>query len=292
MTLTGLYVPLITPFDAAGAVDLDALESLAYRVLAAGATGLVALGTTAEAAALDARERRDVVGVLSRVCRERAAPLMVGAATPQALDLLRDRPEVVAALSVVPPFTRPGEAGVLAHFRQLAAVSPVPLVVYHVPCRTGQELSAEGLRRLAGLPGVVGVKYAAGGIDDRTVAIMADVPSGFAVLAGDDAVVSPLLALGAHGAVLASAHVATARFVELLDAWRAGDAGRARAVGHRLARLSRALFAEPNPTVVKGVLHAYGLIPTAGVRLPLLPAGADTVDTALRHADALAGADA
>lgn len=287
MTLTGLYVPLITPFDDAGAVALDALEALAHQVLDAGATGVVALGTTAEPAALSGPEQRAVVDVAARVCRERDAQLVVGAATPQALDVLRGRPEVVAALSVVPPFIRPGEAGVLAHFSHLAAVSPVPLVIYHVPYRTGQRLSADAVRRLAALPGVVGVKHAVGGIDDDTVALMADLPEGFAVLGGDDLFISPLLALGAHGAILASAHVATAQFVELIEAWRASDVSRARPLGHRLATLSGALFAEPNPTVVKAVLHARGSIPTAAVRLPLLPAHPDTTRAALHHADAL-----
>jgi len=91
MMLNGLYVPLITPFDAAGAVDLDALETLARQVLDAGATGLVALGTTGEPAALSGSEKRAVLDVAARVCRERSAPLVVGADTPQALDALRDR---------------------------------------------------------------------------------------------------------------------------------------------------------------------------------------------------------
>jgi 4-hydroxy-tetrahydrodipicolinate synthase len=290
MTLTGLYVPLITPFDTAGAVALDALEVLVHQVLDAGATGVVALGTTAEPGALSGPEQRAVVDVAARICRERSAQMLVGAATPEALDALRDRPEVVAALSVVPPFTRPGEAGVLAHFSHLAAASPVPLVVYHVPYRTGQHLSADALRRLADLPGVVGVKYAVGGIDDDSVALLADLPPGFAVLGGDDPFISPLLALGAHGAILASAHVATAQFVEMVNAWRAGHLARARTLGHRLAILSRALFAEPNPAVIKAVLHAHGRIPTAAVRLPLLPARPDTTRAALRHADALLGA--
>ncbi|HYN94101.1 MAG TPA: dihydrodipicolinate synthase family protein, partial [Pilimelia sp.] len=184
MTLTGLYVPLITPFDAAGAVAVDALTALAHRVLDAGATGVVALGTTAEPAALSNLERRAVLDVLAGVCRDRTAPLLVGANTAPALAALRNRPEVRAALSVVPAFSRPGEAGVLAHFRQLAGASPVPIVVYHVPYRTGQSLSAGALRRLAAIPGVAGVKHAVGGIDDDTVAFLADVPAGFAVLAG------------------------------------------------------------------------------------------------------------
>jgi 4-hydroxy-tetrahydrodipicolinate synthase len=160
----------------------------------------------------------------------------------------------------------------------------VPLVVYHVPYRTGQPLSAGTLRRIAAIPGVAGLKHAAGGIDAATVDLMADVPPGFAVLGGDDVFAAALLALGAHGAVLASAHVATGAYADLVAAWQAGDAGRARPLGHRLARLSAALFAEPNPTVVKGVLHAQGRIPTAAVRLPLLPASRATVDAALNAA--------
>jgi 4-hydroxy-tetrahydrodipicolinate synthase len=87
------------------------------------------------------------------------------------------------------------------------------------------------------------------------------------VLGGDDAFIAPLLALGAHGAILASAQIATAQFVELVTAWRTGEVAQARTIGHRLAVLSTALFAEPNPTVIKAVLHDRGRIPTAGARL-------------------------
>ncbi|MEV4748940.1 dihydrodipicolinate synthase family protein [Streptosporangium sp. NPDC049248] len=286
MTLTGVYVPLITPFDATGAVALTALEALAHEVLDAGASGVVALGTTAEPASLTAAEQRGVVDVIARVCRERSARLVVGAGTVEAVQALRGRSEVVAALSVVPPFLRPGEAGIIAHFAALALASPVPLVVYHVPYRTGQHLSADTVRRLADLAGVAGIKYAVGGIDADAIELLADPPAGFAVLGGDDAFVSPLLALGAHGGILASAHLATARFVELVDAWHTGATFRARTLGHRLAAMSSAMFAEPNPTVIKAVLHAQGRIPTAAVRLPLLPAGPGSVRAALRHIDA------
>lgn len=283
MTLTGIHVPLITPFDDTGAVSLPALERLAHEVLDAGAAGVVALGTTAEPGSLTAAERRGVVDLLAGICRRRSANLVVGASTAEALDALRDRPEVTAALSVVPPFVRPGEAGVVAHFAALAAAGPVPLVVYHVPHRTGQPLSADTIRRLAGCDGVVGIKYATGRIDTDAIDLLADPPDDFAVLGGDDAFISPLLALGAHGGILASAHFATARFVELVDAWQAGAVAWARTLGHRLTPLSNALFAEPNPTVIKAVLHAQGRIPTSAVRLPLLAAGPDAVRTALRH---------
>ncbi|MEV6812748.1 dihydrodipicolinate synthase family protein [Micromonospora sp. NPDC051296] len=286
MTITGLYVPLITPFDASGAVAVDALTGLAHQVLGAGATGVVALGTTGEPEALTDAERRTVVDVVAEVCREHAAQLLVGAHSPAALRALADRPEVAAALCLVPPFVRPGEEGVLAHFAELAQGSPVPLVAYHVPCRTGQWLSAGALRRLADLPGVIGVKHAVGGIDPTTVAFLTDVPPGFAVLGGDDIVLSPLLALGGHGGIVASAHVATADFAALIDGWRTGDVGRARPLGRRLAALSTALFAEPNPTVLKAVLHAQGRIPTPAVRLPLLPAGEAATEAARRLLDA------
>jgi 4-hydroxy-tetrahydrodipicolinate synthase len=285
MTFSGVYVPLITPFDTTGAVALDALAALAHDVLAAGAAGLVALGTTGEPASLSADERRSVVDVVARVCRERDAALVLGANTPEAVRAVSDRAGVRAVLSLVPPFLRPGEEGVVAYFEALAAASPVPVIVYHVPYRTGQSLSAATVRRLAAIPGVAGIKLAAGGIDAATVELMADPPAGFAVLGGDDAFVSPLLALGAHGGMLASAHLATDSFVELVRAWQTGDPVRARALGHSLAGLALALFAEPNPTVIKGVLHARGRIPTAAVRLPLLPAAAASTRAALDQLD-------
>ncbi|GAA1242522.1 4-hydroxy-tetrahydrodipicolinate synthase [Kitasatospora nipponensis] len=294
--LRGILVPLITPFTADGELAAEALESLAHGLLDEGAGGLVALGTTGEPSALDPEERATVLDVCARVCRERGAPLVIGAGgggtrqSVAALAELRAYPEAVAALTTVPAFVRPGAAGVLAHFEELAAHSPVPLVVYHIPYRTGQELDAGALRAVGALPRVVGVKYATGGVDAQTVALLGDLPDDFAVLAGDDAVLSPLLALGASGGILASAHLATARFVELTEAWRAGEAARARALGHRLAALSASAFAEPNPTVIKGVLHAQGRIPSAAVRLPLLPAGAGAVAACLSALEALEAA--
>ena len=177
-----------------------------------------------------------MVDTLARVCRERDAPLIVGASTVRAVRALAARPAVTAALAVVPPFVRAGEEGVVAHFRALAEASPVPLVIYHVPYRTAQELSARTLRRLAGLPNVAGMKYSAGRIDADTIALLHDRPDGFAVLGGDDVILSPLLALGAEGGILASAHLATGDFVHLVEAWRAGDAGRARTLAGPLAR--------------------------------------------------------
>ncbi|MFF1902168.1 dihydrodipicolinate synthase family protein [Kitasatospora sp. NPDC058218] len=292
--LKGIYVPLVTPFAEDGSVALDALEKLAGSVLDDGAAGLVALGTTGEPATLSADERRAVTEVCAAVCAERGAQLVVGSGGPgtgaaaEELAALAARvPGVAAALVTVPSFVRPGEAGTVAHFRALAAASPVPLVAYHIPYRTGQQLTVGALRQVAAVPGVVGVKYATGGLDQDAVELLADPPAGFAVLAGEDPFLAPMLALGAAGGILASAHLATARFVELAAAWERGDVPRARALGHRLTALTVAAFAAPNPAVVKGVLHAQGRIPTPDVRLPLLPAGPAEVAAALELATAL-----
>jgi len=287
VSLHGLYVPLITPFTDEGDVAPDALEKLAHAVIDEGAAGLVALGTTGESPTLTTAERRAVLDICARVCRERGAILIAGtgsndtASTARALRDLAAWPEVAAALTVVPYYTRPSQDGIIAHFTRLAADSPVPLLVYNIPYRTGTSLSVKTLRDLAAIAGIAGIKHAVGGIDHDTVMLMADLPKDFAVLAGDDVFASPLLALGAAGGILASAHVCTSEYADFVAAWRAGEAQRGRELGNRLALLSAALFAEPNPCVIKGVLHALGKIPSPAVRLPLLPARDEAVRAAM-----------
>ncbi len=127
----------------------------------------------------------------------------------------------------------------------------------------------------------MGIKHAVPALDADAVTLLADPPPGFGVLAGDDVMATPLLALGATGGILASAHLCTGRWVATVDAWRAGDARRARCLGAPLAPLAAALFAEPTPTVIKAVLHARGRIATPDVRLPLLPPHPGTVAVAL-----------
>jgi 4-hydroxy-tetrahydrodipicolinate synthase len=265
--MNGLFVPLITPFEADGEIAYAALERLAHDVLDGGAAGVVALGTTGEPSSLSPAERGKVSALLADVCRARGASLLMG--SPEAVGL----DGVTAALTLVPPFVRPGEEGVIAHLTAVAAASPVPLVVYHVPYRTGQQLSAAAIRRIAAIPGVIGMKLATGAVDAVTVDLMSSPPDDFAVLCGDDALLSALLALGAAGAIAAAAHVRTSAYASLI----AGEVSQARG----LTRLSMAVFAEPNPTVIKGVLHAQGRIPTPDVRLPLLRASRESVDSAL-----------
>jgi 4-hydroxy-tetrahydrodipicolinate synthase len=290
----GILVPLITPFAVDGRIALDALGGLAEDALTAGATGIVALGTTAEAATLTAEEKHQVIDLCAAICRDRGATLIVGAGSNDtrssavALAELARWPEISGALVPVPYYTRPAEPGVVAHFTRLAEESPIPLIVYHIPYRTAQPLGADTLRALGRLPNVAGVKLATGGIGQDVVDLLGDCPPEFAVLAGDDLYLSPMLALGAAGGILASAHLATAQFVALAAAWSRGDLAEAQHLGYALARLSTAAFAEPNPTVIKGALHARGRIPTPDVRLPLLPAGRESVQNLLKRLAELA----
>jgi 4-hydroxy-tetrahydrodipicolinate synthase len=286
-TLAGIFVPLITPFDEAGRVDLVALERLADRCLASGAAGIVALGTTGEHATLSPGERDDVVQRCAEVCGNHQAPLVVGAGgnnTDEAAREVETRaasPGVVAILSVVPYYTRPSEAGIIAHFRVLAGASAVPIIIYNIPFRTGRRLSAEALLELADDPRIIGVKHSVDGVDEDTLRLLRDLPEGFSVLAGDDAFLFSMLCLGASGGITASAHLCTESFVAMTRAVLDGDMVGGREHAYTLAPLIAALFAEPNPAVVKGVLAARNQIATAALRLPLIQASDAAVDNAL-----------
>lgn len=295
LELRGVYVPLITPFDASGAVADDAVERLCHEYLDAGAAGIVALGTTGEAAALDPAERERVVDVCSRACAERGDQLIVGAGTNNTrasvahVEALRGVPALVAALSVVPYYVRPSEEGIVNHFRVLAEASPVPLVIYNIPYRTGRGLGAESLLELARCANVAGLKQAVGGVDTDTLAVLAGAPEAFHVLCGDDPFIYPTVLMGASGTIAASAHVCTGRFVSMVECGLAGKVDEGRAHAEDLLPVVRALFAEPSPAVTKAVLHAKGRIPTPDLRAPMTNASAAAVEHALAAVEAAGG---
>lgn len=285
--LRGVYIPLITPFAADGSVALDAIERLCHESVDAGAAGIVALGTTGESTAVDADERRAIIDACSRVCVERGAQLIVGAGTNNtrttvaAVEALRDIAGLTATLIVVPYYVRPSQPGIVAHFRAVAAASPVPVVLYNIAIRTGRNLGAAGVIELASDPNIVGIKQSAVGLDLDTMQLLAGVPDDFAVLGGEDPFLYPLVLMGGTGAVCASAHVCTERFVAMIECGLAGKLDDGRAHSEALLPVVEALFAEPNPAVFKAVLHAQGRIPTPDVRLPLMPASEVAAQRAL-----------
>jgi 4-hydroxy-tetrahydrodipicolinate synthase len=293
LDLHGLWIPLITPFDEHDEVDRDAIERLCARFLRAGARGIVALGTTGEATSLDAREKRAVVEACAAVCNDVHAPLVVGTgtnstrATIEATTTLATVPGVVAALVVVPYYVRPSDAGVLAHYRAVAAASPVPLIAYNIPYRTAKTLSIASLLELAHVDNVAGIKQSAG-LDGDTLTLLAEAPEGFSVLCGEDLYIYPMAMMGAAGAISAPAHVCTERFVAMVECGLANKHEDGRAHVEALLPIIRAGFAEPNPAVFKGVLHAQGLISTPNLRLPMTPASRAAIDACLVAIDAAA----
>ena len=281
--LRGLWVPIITPFTADDSIDVDALARLAGRLLDDGATGLVVLGTTGEPATLTGGERRVVVETCAAVCRDRGRAFIVGAGTNSTHGDDRRGGDVGQPQSPTPPpcsswcrttrgRRRPGSSPTTERSPRPAAL---PIVAYNIPYRTGRGLGADALLELAAIPGVVGVKQAVGALDRDTLAVLRDHPTGFHVLAGDDAYIGPLTLMGGAGAIAATAHLRTSEFATMVAAALNGDVATTRRLAADLLATVDAGFAEPSPAVFKAALAARGEIASPAVRAPMAAASAE-----------------
>jgi 4-hydroxy-tetrahydrodipicolinate synthase len=266
---------------------------LCAEYLAEGVTGIVALGTTGEAPTLDSDEKRAVIDACSRACALRGAPLIVGTGTNNTRSTVAETralegiPAVVGALIVVPYYSRPAEAAIVEHYRVVAEASPVPVVAYNIPSRTGRGLGSASILELARIPNIAGIKQAVAALDADTLEVLAAAPAGFGLLGGDEAFAFPTVVMGGVGAIAAAAHLCTARFVAMVECALAGKLEDGRAHAEALLPMIQAGFAEPNPAVFKGVLHAQGRIATPDVRMPLANASSVAVDrclAAIEHA--------
>jgi 4-hydroxy-tetrahydrodipicolinate synthase len=276
--LTGAFTALVTPFRADGRLDEPALVRLVERQVAARIDGLVPVGTTGESPTLTAEERDRVIDVTVQTVRRRGAARRVTvvagtgtndtaatiAATRRAADLGAD-----AALVVAPYYNRPDQRMLEAHYRAVADEGDLPVLVYNVPGRTGTNVEAGTLLRLAEHPRIVGVKEASANLE-QLMTILRDRPSGFSVLSGDDSWTFPLLALGGDGVISVASNEAPGPMVELCAAARSGDWATARRLHERLLDLFRVNFISPNPVPVKAALAEMGLIEDV-LRAPLLP---------------------
>lgn len=274
----GLAVALATPFDRDGALDVAAFRRLVRHVALGGADTLVVLGSTGEAAALDEGERDELIDA----CLEEAGPALVVAGTGHASTRQSCRWTARAlqlgaagALVVVPPYVKPGPAGLRAHFAAIAEAAPdLPLIAYNVPGRTGTNLVPEVLATLWAIPSVVALKESSGNLE-QIARIAAELPPQKTLLAGDDALALPSIACGAEGLVSVAGNVAPRHVAELVGAARRGDRTLARECERRVRPLVAALFAESNPIPLKAALAELGL-GTDHVRLPLTIAEAGT----------------
>lgn len=288
LDLAGIWVAIVTPFEHTPdtriepPVDHAALRRLVQHLRAAEVSGLVALGSTGEAAALSDDEQDAVLATVLDAAE--GLPVIAGLAgnhvghLHERLQHLNTLP-LHAVLSPAPYYVRPSQAGLVRHFQDLADRSLAPVVLYDIPYRTGVALDLATIEALSAHPNIVGIKDC-GGSADKTQRLIAQ--GHLQVLAGEDTQIFTHLALGGAGAITAAAQVAPQAFMQLYRAMQAGHWHDARAWHHRLAPLVRALFVEPNPAVIKALLAEQGWCsPT--LRAPLLSASPE----ATRRASAL-----
>ncbi len=284
---------LATPFLPDGRLDLEGAGVLARHVVATGSEGLVLGGTTGESPTLRDEELWDLVGAV----RDAVGPdvrLTVGTGTNDTSRTVERTVRaaaagVDAALVVTPYYSRPSQAGLVAHFTAVAAATDLPVMLYDIPSRTGRELAVDTLVTLSRVENIIGVKDATARVDKAADVLLATrgAPGGFDVWSGSDEVNLPLLSLGAVGVVSVAAHLAGPEIAEMV-AVHVTDPVRARELHLACMPLHRALFVDPNPGPLKAALRARGL-PAGPVRMPL--ADADATVTAV-VVDALSALEA
>lgn len=268
---SGLWIPLVTPFHADGQVDHAALADLVRDLRGRGVAGFVPCGSTGEAAALTADEQLAVLD--TTLAAADGLPVVMGvggyrlAGVLDALVAACSRP-IAGVLVAAPCYVRPSQDGLLTWFRTLADASRVPLVLYDIPYRTGVRLELHTLLALAEHPRIVAIKDC-GGDAAKTAALIAD--GRLQVLAGEDVQIFSSLALGAAGAIAASAHLHTERFARVVALLRSGALQEARALWQPLLPWVQTVFEEPNPGPVKGLLAQAGRM-SGLLRAPMTPA--------------------
>ena len=275
----GLGVALVTPFTSDGSIDWEALYRLVEFQISSGADFLCVMGTTAETPTLSAEEkdriRKDLVGrVAGRV------PILLGCGgnnTAAVVNELQtaDFTGIDGILSICPYYNKPSQEGLYQHFKAIANASPVPVVLYNVPGRTGVNMTAGTTLRLAReFDNIVAIKEASGNIaqmDD----IIKNKPENFDVISGDDGITFPLITLGAVGVISVIGNALPREFSRMVRLGLKGEYRQALHIHHKFTELFKLLFVDGNPAGVKALLNEMGLIENY-LRLPLVPAQLNT----------------
>ena len=271
--LRGCGTALVTPFQSDGRLDEAALRRLVQRQLEGGIDFLVPCGTTGESPVLTSEEHLRVVEIALEEARGRV-PVVAGAGgnnTRRVCEQVRqlERLGVDAILSVSPYYNKPTQEGIYQHYRAIADSTPLPIVVYNVPGRTGSNIEPATLGRLAEIPNILGVKEASGNVP-QIEEIIRRIPKPFKVFSGDDSITLPILALGGCGVVSVVSNVVPREMTEMVSLCNRGEFEAARRIHYRLLPLMQVLFIESSPIPVKAALVALGFIQPV-YRLPLVP---------------------
>ena len=271
---TGTGVAIITPFRKDGSVDFKSLEVHVNHLIKNGVDYLVVLGTTGETPVLSKDERQAIVNFVIEIS-EKKLPVVVGIGgnhTHAILDSINetDFSGIDAVLSVSPYYNKPNQNGLYQHYKAIAEASPVPVIIYNVPGRTGSNISTETVLKLAkDYKQIIAVKEASGNIS-QIMNIIKDKPAGFKVISGDDALSFPMITLGASGVISVIANAFPAEFSTMVRYALSGKIDEARKIHYKLLPLIDAIFAEGSPAGVKAVLDILG-ISSNYLRLPLVP---------------------
>ena len=278
--IKGVGVALITPFDNCN-VDYDALQRMVDHVIEGGVDYIVALGSTAETATLNMKERQEVYDFIVARTSGRV-PIVVGMGSNNTQELVEqlqsfDMHDAVAILSVVPYYNKPSQEGIYRHYMAVAEASPVPVILYNVPGRTGVNMTAETTLRLAKASNkIVAVKEASGDMEQMQ-RIIDQRPENFLVLSGDDGLTVELIKRGGEGVISVAANAFVESFCGCVHDAMVGKTRDAEAQMEKLLKPIDLLFKEGNPTSVKVMTSLMGLT-TAEVRLPLVEGKKDLTE--------------
>jgi 4-hydroxy-tetrahydrodipicolinate synthase len=270
---TGAGTALVTPFTKSGELDENAVRRLGRRQIDNGIHFLVPIGTTGENPTLELTERIRIVEILVDEAKGQV-PVLVGAGGYNTREVVHLAKEVQKAgadglLSVTPYYNKPTQEGIVQHFGAIAEATPLPIVLYNIPGRTGINIEVQTFTRLAAIPHIIGVKEASGNLTQMCEIIRA-VPRDFLVLSGDDALTLPLMSVGGRGVISVVSNEIPTEMSQMVEAAERNDFAAARAIHARILPLMQINFIESNPGPVKAAMAAMGLLEET-YRLPMVP---------------------
>lgn len=271
---TGTGVAVVTPFKKDGSIDFPSLKKIIEHIIKGKCEYLVIMGTTGESPALSKQEKTDVLQFALQIAGNRI-PVVYGIGGNNTAEVVRqlettDLIGVSGILSVAPYYNKPNQKGLYAHYKEVAEASPLPVILYNVPGRTGMNMTADTTLKLAhNFKRLLAVKEASGNME-QIMTIIKDKPSDFLVISGDDALTMPLIAAGADGVISVVANAFPAKFSEMVRASLQGDLVKARKLHYDLLKVTQLFFADGNPGGVKVALETQKLC-AAYLRLPLYP---------------------
>lgn len=281
---SGVGTALVTPFRHDGSLDEEAVRRLTRRQIEAGIHFLSPIGTTGEAPTLSHREKLRVVELVVEETAGRV-PVLAGCGgydTREVIDLARDLQTlgVDGLLSVTPYYNRPTQEGLYQHFRAIADATPLKIVLYNVPGRTGVNLEAQTVVRLSAHPNIVAVKEASANVV-QMCDIVANTPDDFMLLSGDDPLIVAVMGIGGRGIICVTSNQAPGECAQIVELCERGDFAGARKLYNWLLPLIQANFVEANPIPIKSAMAMMGLMEEA-YRLPLVPPAAATKERLAR----------